>query len=178
MEHMQHLTPNEYHTLLKALPNSKHPMAPLIELIARTGMRSHELLLHRPEHIDLKNGMILIKAAKGSKDRLVPAPKVWLKTIVGREISVTNGESLKRMLRDAWERIRLEVFGHGYGAVTLHSLRASFAVALYQSTKDILLVQELLGHRALSSTMVYVRLVQGIERRGDVLKALNGRRVA
>jgi integrase len=38
-----------------------------------------------------------------------------------------------------------------------HSLRHTFAMALYSTTADVLLVQAALGHRAISSTLVYGR---------------------
>jgi integrase/recombinase XerC len=38
-----------------------------------------------------------------------------------------------------------------------HSLRHSFALGLYERTGDVLLVQAALGHRAISSTLVYAR---------------------
>jgi integrase len=38
-----------------------------------------------------------------------------------------------------------------------HTMRHSFAVRLYSSTRDILLVQQMLGHRSLESTLVYAK---------------------
>jgi integrase len=43
------------------------------------------------------------------------------------------------------------------GRYSPHSLRHSFALGLYERTGDILLVQAALGHRAISSTLVYAR---------------------
>jgi integrase/recombinase XerD len=173
---MKPLDPQTYHAILKRLAEHSHPMAGLIELIARTGMRSHELLSHKPEHINLRDGMLFIKAAKGSDDRWIPAPKAYLRAIQTKAIPEIKPQTLKRLLRRVWAEIRQDVLGVGHGDVTLHSLRASFAVALYQNTKDILLTKELLGHRKIESTMAYTKIVQGKERRMDVLKAITGRR--
>ena len=41
---------------------------------------------------------------------------------------------------------------------TTHSLRHSFATALYRRTKDIFLVKEALRHRNIESTLVYARV--------------------
>jgi site-specific recombinase XerC len=43
------------------------------------------------------------------------------------------------------------------GRYSPHSLRHTFAMSLYARTSDVLLVKEALGHRAISSTMVYAR---------------------
>jgi integrase/recombinase XerC len=38
---------------------------------------------------------------------------------------------------------------------TLHSLRHSFATTVYQSSRDLLLVKELLGHESVATTQIY-----------------------
>jgi site-specific recombinase XerC len=43
------------------------------------------------------------------------------------------------------------------GKYSPHSCRHSFALGLYERTGDVLLVQAALGHRAISSTLVYAR---------------------
>ncbi len=43
------------------------------------------------------------------------------------------------------------------GRYSPHSLRHTFALGLYERTGDVLLVQAALGHRAISSTLVYAR---------------------
>ena len=40
-----------------------------------------------------------------------------------------------------------------------HTLRHTFATDLYRQTKDIRLVQKALGHADVSTTMIYVHLV-------------------
>jgi integrase/recombinase XerD len=44
----------------------------MLSLIYSCGLRCGELLNLRPEHIDSKRGLVLIKQAKGKKDRIVP----------------------------------------------------------------------------------------------------------
>jgi site-specific recombinase XerC len=58
-------------------------------------------------------------------------------------------------------------------AASPHSLRHSFATRLYQSTGDILLVKEALGHASITSSVVYARvdrrtLRQAIEAMGEM----------
>lgn len=175
---MKPLEPKTYQTLLKALEKHDHPLAPLIELIAKSGMRSEELLRFSAEHVDDRAGFLFIKAAKGSNDRRVPIAKKYAKELKSKVLPSMHGPSLKRALRRAWESIRLDTLGHGFGDVTLHSLRASYAIAVYGHTVDVLLVQELLGHRNINSTMYYVKLHRATAARGDVLKAITGRKAS
>jgi integrase len=44
--------------------------------------------------------------------------------------------------------------------ISFHTLRHFYACKLYHNTKDILLVQERLGHRSILNTMVYTQLVE------------------
>ena len=41
---------------------------------------------------------------------------------------------------------------------TFHTLRHTFAMRLYQKTRDVLLVKEALRHRSIASTLVYCRI--------------------
>ena len=42
------------------------------------------------------------------------------------------------------------------GKIATHSLRKSFAQRLYDKSRDIYLVQELLGHRSVNTTQKYL----------------------
>ena len=44
--------------------------------------------------------------------------------------------------------------------IHLHSFRHWFGSMLYQSTKDIMLVKQKLGHKSITSTQIYVQLLQ------------------
>ena len=63
---------------------------------------------------------------------------------------------VQRAVASAVRRAKLGKPGEG---VSCHTLRHSFAVHLLEMGYDIRIVQELLGHRDVSSTMVYARLV-------------------
>ena len=61
-----------------------------------------------------------------------------------------NRQTAHEMLKKAFEDAGLN------GKLATHSLRKSFAQRLYEESGDIYLVQELLGHRNVSTTQNYL----------------------
>ena len=61
-----------------------------------------------------------------------------------------NRQTAHEMLKKAFEDAGLN------GKLATHSLRKSFAQRLYEESSDIYLVQELLGHRSVSTTQKYL----------------------
>lgn len=176
----RHLDPETFDKLLAGLKRlrTSHPWAIVMELIARTGMRSAELLLFSPlRDIDQKRSTVRVHAVKGSLDRTIPIPDDLAQALLsswGLPTKASNA-NLTRTMRCQWEILRVMVLGVGYGHCSLHGLRASFAVSVYKRVgQDITLVQELLGHKDLSSTGAYLRLMQAEDRQADILKAIGG----
>lgn len=180
----KHLSPNDYKRLLVYLDREPpSPMNTVLKLLLRTGARSAELLRTGPEALDSVNSALSIKGAKGSADRIVPLSKRMLyeaqNALYGVESfseSLGIGPCLKsqqRAVQRAWKQVLFRALGTGYQHLTPHGARSSFAVNLYLKTgNDVLLVQELLGHKAISSTMHYVRMSRALERRKALIKAI------
>ena len=61
-----------------------------------------------------------------------------------------NRQTAHEMLKKAFQAARLN------GKLATHSLRKSFAQRVYEESGDIYLVQELLGHRNVSTTQKYI----------------------
>ena len=64
------LSKEEVKTILEAHNNIKHKM--MLSLIYSCGLRCGELLALKPIHIDSKRNIVVLKNAKGQKDRIVP----------------------------------------------------------------------------------------------------------
>lgn len=64
------LSKEEVKLILNAHSNIKHKM--MLSLIYSCGLRCGELLALQPVHIDSKRNIVLLKNAKGKKDRIVP----------------------------------------------------------------------------------------------------------
>lgn len=69
------LSKEEVKAILEAHSNVKHKM--MLSLIYSCGLRCGELLALQPVHIDSKRNIVLLKNAKGKKDRIAPlSPKI------------------------------------------------------------------------------------------------------
>lgn len=64
--------------------------------------------------------------------------------------SALSNRSIENICKRAYVFMGLSEFGY-----TTHTLRHTFATIMYQETRDIMLVKELLGHDCVESTQVY-----------------------
>jgi integrase/recombinase XerD len=158
--------------LLRAEPNLK--MRTAFTTIYAAGLRVSEVVALTVRDIDSARMVIRIQQAKGRKDRYVMLSEqllailraYWKRTrsphwlFPGPDLSkpVTT-RSLQRTFRWAADAAGLE------GAVTVHTLRHSFATHLLEQGVDIRVIQDLLGHRQITSTTRYARVALDIIRR-------------
>lgn len=135
----------------------------ILQILLDLGPRGAELREIRPEDIDLKAKSIEIRGKKGSRSRQFPLSGVLLRDLEAfiKERDCAAGEPIFAVsattLKEIWYRVRPNK------AKGIHSLRHTFAVRLYERTRDIRLVQIALGHRSINSTMVYADFVDSKE---------------
>lgn len=136
-------------------------------LIYSCGLRCGELLALKPVHIDSKRNVVLIKNAKGQKDRIVPlSPKIlemlreYYKTYQP-SVFLFEGQikgnpydarSLQQVLKQSLKKADIQK------PVTLHWLRHSYATHLLESGTDLRYIQELLGHSSSKTTEIYTHV--------------------
>jgi integrase/recombinase XerD len=159
------LNKREVKLILEAPVNLKHRT--MLAVIYSCGLRRGEVLRLKAEHIDSVRNVIMIRQAKGRKDRIVPlSPKVlallreyykvyrplnWL--FEGQKRGEPYDErSLQQVLRNAVNRAGINK------PVTLHWLRHSYATHLLESGTDLRYIQELLGHSSSRTTEIYTHV--------------------
>ena len=140
----------------------------MIYLAYSAGMRVSEVVDIKVSHIHSARMVINLKGAKGKKDRTVKLsvgilellrkyysvykPKDWL--FEGQYGGQYSARSIQAVFQKA--KIRARVSPN----VSFHSLRHSYATHLHEAGTDIKLIQELLGHQDLSTTLRYTHVSQ------------------
>ncbi len=142
----------------------------IFETLYSSGLRVGELVGLNWRDIDEELGMVMVRAGKGNKDRLVPlgepaldALKKW-KTAMpvawehdGPVITNLRGGRLTTRSVEMILQKRIEAAGLTAG-VTPHGLRHSFATHMLGNGADLRSIQEMLGHASLATTQRYTHV--------------------
>jgi integrase/recombinase XerD len=151
--------------IINSTNNLKHRA--MLSLIYSCGLRRSELLDMKITDIDSGRNLITIRRAKGDKDRVVPlSPKILnlLRKYFKQYRPVTwlfegqypntpyTGISLHHVFCDAMKKSGIK------GNYSLHTLRHCFATHLLESGVNLRYIQELMGHRYLKTTEIYLHV--------------------
>jgi integrase/recombinase XerC len=169
------LTADEVRRLLQA-PHGDDPSVlrdrAILETLYSAGLRVAELVGVSLDDMDLDDGLVTIRG-KGKRERLamlgapaVAAIRQWLAVRGGLAPAVARQPAV--FLNRRGGRLTTRSVGRlleGYLAqsgldprTSPHTLRHSFATHLLDAGADIRGVQELLGHRSLTTTQVYTHV--------------------
>ncbi len=159
------LSKEEVKLILSSLVNIKHQT--MLSLIYSCGLRSGELLSLKPNQIDSKRNVLLVKQSKGKKDRIVPLSNKTIEMLrkyylmyrpttylfEGQTVGERYDErSLQRVIKKAVSLAKINK------PVTLHWLRHSYATHLLEAGTDIRYIQEILGHNSTRTTEIYTHV--------------------
>ncbi|WP_317899466.1 tyrosine-type recombinase/integrase [Aurantibacillus circumpalustris] len=159
------LSKEEVKWILNALNNIKHKT--MLSLIYACGLRCGELLRLKPEHVDERRKLLIIKQSKGKKDRIVPLSDKVV-ALISEHLRIQKGDfflfegqtkgqmyddrSLQQVLRNAVSKAGIRK------PVTLHWLRHSYATHLLEGGTDLRYIQEILGHNSSRTTEIYTHV--------------------
>jgi len=160
----KYLTTDEVKRLLEKCNNLKHLC--ILKILYGCGLRVSEVVALKIEDIDSSAMRLLVRNAKGNKDRVVPLPKSLLGDLRsyyrafrpkdhlfggqnGGQYSIKSIQQLtKKYAREA--QIIKEV--------TPHKLRHSYATHQLENGINIRYLQELMGHNSIKTTEVYTHI--------------------
>ena len=143
------ITEEELQQLIKKVKSHKKRLAYCLGFYQC--MRVSEVTNLRPEHIDKGRMLLMIKQAKGNKDRNVPISPLVLNGLKHLPIGVGV-----RALQISFKKIAKEVLGKD---LHFHSLRHSGATFYLNVRKwNIRVVQTFLGHADIGTTMIYTHI--------------------
>lgn len=131
----------------------------LVALLGLCGMRIGEALRRRPHEFIFKKRVIKIVRGKGMKDREVPMSTLAHDNVLDAVVNATlEGHEYVVRMSDRVARRCITRLGRqaGIPGVASHMLRATFATEAYEVSKDIVAVQDLLGHANITTTRGYV----------------------
>lgn len=154
--------------------NQRRDLA-IVKLFLYAGLRISELVNLDFDNIDFEDNSIKFYG-KGNKERYVPLHEDVIRSI---KSYMKERNSIKIKDRDARQAIfisrhgrrisprTIQLFVKKYAKkaglsraekITPHKLRHTFASTLYKKTKDIKILQDLLGHENLSTTQIYTHV--------------------
>ncbi|MEY8572988.1 tyrosine recombinase [Oscillospiraceae bacterium 21-37] len=162
--------------LLLAQPDITEPKGcrdkAMLELLYATGIRASELINLNIQDINLRSGVLYCRGSKGVRSipiypSAVVAVSDYIYRMRGLIAGPDSGEALfvnlngGRLTRQGFWKI---VKGYAVEAgitkeITPHTIRHSFALHLLENGASVKDIQTMMGHADISSTQVYVQLL-------------------
>jgi integrase/recombinase XerD len=151
----KYLNKKQSDELLQLISNTSSYAHVLIAL--STGARAIEITKLKWEDIDFSS-RVLVLDGKGNKERIVPVPeKLFTYFLENRK---NNGYVCEgtRDPSQASKRFRFYANKIGLKQFTFHNLRDTYASWLVQNGINLKIIQELLGHEDIQTTLIYAHL--------------------
>lgn len=157
---------NELYKLFSACDNPKHKI--MLMMVYASGLRRNELLNLKIEDIDTNDGKfrIRINRSKGNRDRYTVLSKALLPQLrkyyqnYQPQVYLFNGSRKGKPMTASGLRhaLKMAVKKAGIKKINLHILRHCFASHALEDGMNIRTLQEILGHRSLKTTMIYLHV--------------------
>ena len=155
---------NEVTKIINAITNIKHKAMLMIGYAA--GLRISEIIHLKVKDIDSERMMLHIRNAKGKKDREVILSETLLAVLrdyyklykpkeflfEGQSGNSYTARSLSKIMQSAKQKAGVKKQG------SIHAFRHSFATHLLESGTDISIIQKLLGHNDIKTTLRYTHV--------------------
>ena len=156
----------EVKRLIDSVKNDKHQL--ILKTIYSGGLRISEALHLCISDIDSSRMVIRVKQGKGNKDRytllakslledlreywLKEKPRTWLFPSTKLKDKPINQGTVQKVFSRTLKQAKI------YKPATVHTLRHSFATHLLEQGANILTIQQLLGHKSIKTTMIYLHI--------------------
>jgi integrase/recombinase XerD len=154
--------------IFEVTANVKHNT--ILKLCYGMGLRVSEIVALKVKDVDSRNMQVFIQRGKGKKDRYANLPETLLgqlreywkqyrpKTYLfeGQDGGMYTVRSAQQVFTAALKKAKINK------KVGIHGLRHSYATHLLELGTDITLIQQLLGHQDLKTTMRYTHVSKKI----------------
>lgn len=135
-------------------------LKPVLMIAIHTGLRRSEILNLKVSDINLRDRYILVRESKNGEIRHVPINSLLmkaLKSVINNTdcehlFAGPDGNPVKTVKKAFWGALRRSGIAH----LRFHDLRHSFGSNLSMAGVDIATIQELMGHKDISTTKRYL----------------------
>ena len=162
----KYLTASEVKRLLQQCTNLKHEC--ILKILYGCGLRISEVIALKIADIDFSAMRLMVRAAKGKKDRVVPLPLQLLDNLrqyytayhpkkylfEGQNGGKYTAKSIQSFIK------KYALVAKIQKPVTPHMLRHSYATHQLENGINIRYVQELLGHNSIKTTELYTHVTK------------------
>jgi site-specific recombinase XerD len=157
--------------ILKRIKNPKHRL--MISMLFGSGLRVGEIVRIKIRDLDFTSLTVRIVNAKQNKDRIT----VFSDTLADELRGIVKDRDGKEFLfitqngEPYTKRTVQAIFTHAFEGsgiqkrASCHTLRHSFATTLLSNGIDIRSIKDLLGHKSVKTTMVYLHVTERTLRR-------------
>ncbi len=143
-------------------------MAAYFQLLKETGARCGEISGLEWTDIDFQQRTVRIKAEKGSRSRILPLSTRALEMVGNipkqRERPFVNADDMRSSYHIQRKRIAHKLGNPRILQIHFHTLRHWKGTMEYLKTLDMFHVKEILGHKSVMSTEVYINIGKAIQR--------------
>jgi integrase len=159
---------------------SSKPLACALQIAKETGARIGEILKLKWTDIDKERRKININPEKGSNSRILPISSKLINMVedLPKEsewiFTVHNGSGGHVTQRNASARLCIikrraakKLANPRIARISFHTLRHWKGTTEYHKTKDIIHVKEVLGHKSITNTMIYINLEKAVYNETD-----------
>jgi len=141
--------------------------ATLLQLLKETGCRIGEALRLKWTDVDFERRVVSITPEKGSRARILPISERLVGMLnklpkKSETIFAPKSHSIEVIFNRKRRVIAEKLNNPRILKITLHTFRHWKATMEYHKTKDIIHVKELLGHKSIENTMVYINVEKAL----------------
>lgn len=162
---IEYITANEVQKMISVCNNLKHKT--IIVLTFSCGLRVSEVINLKPAHIDSNRNLINIICGKGKKDRQVQLPIQLLELLRNywKEYKPKGEYLFEGQFEPKYSERSINQFLKKYAQLAgikrnihCHLLRHGFATESLEMGTDLRLIQKLLGHNSIKTTLKYTHV--------------------
>lgn len=139
----------------------------MVEILLSTGIRCEELCNLRWGDINFITKDVNIIGGKGNKNRVTMMDDIAKKYLLEYKESLRfdseyvfavkyRGEIKQRSTDSVWQKLKIIGSRAGISEVNPHKFRHTFATTMYKRGLDVRMIQKLLGHSNINTTMIYI----------------------